>query len=361
MSRYGDDYRRRRDRSPDYAYAGNASHLPPDDRPPAPSPPPTGPSTSRQLLADEPYFSPPPTEPSNLQVPPDPRERPRSLPPPRHSSGSRRYRRDAYDDGVDYYGDYYDGDFVYGSSRGRGRARDKDRDQDRDHDLSRDHDHSDRRDMSPMSKAQLMLKDNFTDSTVGLGAGMLGALVGGFAAREAVDASSRHGNRRSSRAEAEATKRNQAIATAVGAAMGALGANALGKRFEASREQQQQERGSRRRSGSRAGSTGYGSPMGGFDVIERRELVRRPRSGEDDDGAGAWDKDRDWAGRRRESRGSGRGAMAREVDPDARSWRSVEEWVYDDRNDPPARRLERASIGSERPAGERRRRDDDMP
>lgn len=357
MSRYGDDYGRyrNRDRSPDYAYAGgagNASDFPPEGRsyPAAPSPPPTGPNPSRPLLANEPYFSPPPTEPANLQVPLDPRQRPRSLPPPRRS-GSRRHRHDDDDDdddddgGGDGDNDYH-GDFVYGKPRSRDRDRDRERERARERDRDYDHDHADRRDKSPMTKAQGILKDNFTDSTVGLGVGMLGALVGGLAAREAADATSRHGNHhRSRRAEAEAAKRNQAIATAVGAAVGALGANAIEKRIEASREQDRARlEGARpRRSGSRAGSTGYlsrrerGSPTGGFDVVERRELVTRPRSG---GGAGSWDKDRDWADRRRESRGSGRGAVEREVDPDARSWRSVEEWVYDDRNSPPARRAE---------------------
>ncbi|ORY64212.1 uncharacterized protein BCR38DRAFT_310763, partial [Pseudomassariella vexata] len=94
-------------------------------------------------------------------------------------------------------------------------------------------DDSEERDHSPISRARHAVKDTFTDSTTGLGVGVLGALVGGLAAHEASEATSRHGGNGH---QTEAQKRTQLISTVVGAAVGALGANAVEKRLELNRE-----------------------------------------------------------------------------------------------------------------------------
>lgn len=284
MSRY-DNYSRERssrhgDPSPDYTYSGGKY--------------PTSYEESRQLANMEdpaykaapplkqltyepetPFYPPPP--PSKLDIP-DSRSRPRSLPPPdvyrRSSRGRRRHHRDGDSDDSEH-----------------GRAR------------------------TPVEKARNFVDNTFTDSTAGLGISVLGALVGGLAAREAVDATSKH----NSHHEDPALKRNQLIGTVVGAAVGALGANAVEKRLEVHREKERikQEKWERK---FRPNS----------DVVEKRELVARPRSSSGN--AYSWKRDWDPWDERDRDRARSRG-VEREVDPDARSWKNVEDWLNDDRND----------------------------
>ncbi|KAI0843732.1 hypothetical protein F5Y06DRAFT_255689 [Hypoxylon sp. FL0890] len=288
MSRY-DNYSRERsshhgDRSSDYTYsAGNyptsyeeSRQIANVENPAYEAAPPL-----KQLTyePETPFYPPPP--PSNLEVP-DSRSRPRSLPPPDEYRQSSRGRR-----------------------RGRGYYRDSD---------SEDSKHG--RARSPVEKARNFVDKNFTDSTVGLSIGALGAIVGGLAVREAVDATSKHNSHHH---EDPALKRNQLIGTVVGAAVGALGANAVEKRLEVHREKERikQDKWERK---FRPGS----------DVVEKRELIARPRSSSGN--AYGWKRDWDpWDDRDRHrprSRGVGR-----EVDPDARSWKNVEDWLNDDRND----------------------------
>ncbi|KAI1412433.1 hypothetical protein F5Y13DRAFT_163579 [Hypoxylon sp. FL1857] len=290
MSRY-DNYSRERssrhgDRSPDYTYpAGDyptsyeeSRQIANVETPVYEAAPPL-----KQLTyePDTPFYPPPP--PSKLEVP-DPRSRPRSLPPP------DEYRRSSR-----------------GLRRGRGHYRDSDSD-DSEHGRAR----------SPVEKARGFVDSTFTDSTAGLGIGVLGALVGGLAAREAVDATSKHSGHHH---EDPALKRNQLIGTVVGAAVGALGANAVEKRLEVHREKERikQERWERKFRPN-------------ADVVEKREVVARPRSSSGN--AYGWKRDWDpWDDRERDrDRARSRG-VEREVDPDARSWRNVEDWLNDDRND----------------------------
>ncbi|KAL7624478.1 hypothetical protein AAE478_006043 [Parahypoxylon ruwenzoriense] len=238
-------------------------------------------------LTYEPHtpFYPPPPQP-HLQVP-ESRSRPRSLPPP------IEYRRS-----------------VREGRRGRGCDRDRDSDSD---------DSDDGRTRTPVEKARDFVDNNFSNSATGLGVGVLGALVGGLAAREAVEASSRHGGHLSDAKH----KRNQLIGTVVGAAVGALGANAVEKRIEINREKDRlrQEKWERK-----------WRPDG--DVFGKREVVARPRS---TSGGGGWRKNWDsWDDREREreqgrDHGRSRG-LEREVDPEARSWKNVEDWLNDERN-----------------------------
>lgn len=271
MSRFDDrgrPARYDRDHSPDYAYAGG-SGIPP----PAPPPPPGVNQHARlEYEPQAPYYPPPPGgyvegAPSggHLQIP-DARLRPRSLPPP-----------------ADY--------------RGGRSSRNRDRDWDYNNNNDYDDNHRDRhrdRPRSPISRAKRAIENTFTDSTTGLGVGVLGALVGGLAAHEATD----HGDGR--RRPSEAQKRNQLVSTVLGAAVGALGANAVEKRLELGRErtEEKQERWEQK----------WGRKGGGDDHYHRGDRG-----------------DRDWDDRRR---GSSRGRQ-REIDPDARSWNNVEDWVYD--------------------------------
>ncbi|KAI1139783.1 hypothetical protein F5Y05DRAFT_332462 [Hypoxylon sp. FL0543] len=303
MSRY-DNYSRERsnyhgDRSPDYNYsAGDYPTSYEESRQVANAEHPayeTAPPLKQLTYEPETPFYPPP-QPSNLQVP-DSRSRPRSLPPP------DVYRR---------------------SSRGRRRGRGYHRDSDSDNS-----EHG--RTRSPVEKAKNFVDGAFTDSTAGLGVGVLGALVGGLAAREAVDATSKHSGHHH---EDPALKRNQLIGTMVGAAVGALGANAVEKRLEVRREKERikQERWERK------------FRPAGSDIVEKRELIARPRSSSGN--AYGWKSDWDpWDDRGRDrprSRGVGR-----EVDPDARSWKNVEDWLNDDRSDTRPRSSEHRSTEGE--------------
>ncbi|KAI1201589.1 hypothetical protein F5X97DRAFT_25593 [Nemania serpens] len=187
-------------------------------------------------------------------------------------------------------------------------------------------DSDDGRTWAPIGKAKKLVGNTFTDSAVGLGVGVLGALVGGLAAREAVDMTSNRQHQRSGdhrrRDDAE-HRRNQLIGTVVGAAVGALGANAVEKRIEARRagdeaEENRWDRKWRRPSGD------------GAEVLEKIEVVARPRSrahsrgSRRDEDWEAWnDGDGDRGGR---ARSRSRRGIGREVDPDARSWKDVEDW-----------------------------------
>lgn len=163
-----------------------------------------------------------------LELPSSGSSRPRSQPPPntgavvrrgrsRSSSSSSRNSRRMHlrhrDDDDDYYDD----------SRSRDRSRSARPD----------------RDASPMSKARHAVENNFSNSTTGIGAGLLGAVVGGFAARQASDAASRH--RRKSHSGRPGSgggedDRTRAISTILGAVVGGLGANAVANRVEGNRE-----------------------------------------------------------------------------------------------------------------------------
>ncbi|KAI0445687.1 hypothetical protein F4803DRAFT_506980 [Xylaria telfairii] len=186
-------------------------------------------------------------------------------------------------------------------------------------------DSDDGRTRSPMEKAKRFVDSTFTDSVTGLGVGVLGAFVGGLAAREAVDFTSNRQHQH--KEDIEQHKRNQLIGAVVGAAVGALGANAVEKRIEVRRardeiQQEKWERKWRRPAGADA------------EVLEKMEIVARPRSRgfsrESHHHHGDWDeRDRD------RDRGGSRRGVEREVDPGARSWKNVEDWVLDEGDDRP--------------------------
>lgn len=405
MAGYAGGYRDRREHSPDYTYAGGASIPPPSDHVydhgPSPRrlPPPYPPGSSTEAWGEPPrgVDYEPPTSPTSLHVPRSARSpRPRSLPPPLGWRSS--WSRDG-DDEEDYY--YKDDrrdrrDPRDGGGRQRNRSRSR-RDEDRGGD--RDGDNS-----SPLEKARNLLKDTFSDSTAGLGVGVVGALLGGLAAREAAEATSHHGRHHSQDSNEEAAaRRNQTLATMVGAAVGALGANAVEKRLELGRDRDraEHEKSRDRDRGYRRSSRGdehdraslaymdlkrrSGGGGGNYEFIEKREVMGRPRSGDDydrrgggsnmqivttrprskddfDRGSGAgWDWVDDAAAmesqtsRRESVRGNGRGAFEREIDPEAKSWRTVEDWVYSD-GGAKAADLEREKFYRER---ERRRRSEE--
>ncbi|KAI1366359.1 hypothetical protein F5Y08DRAFT_136535 [Xylaria arbuscula] len=237
------------------------------------------------------------------------------------------------------------------TSRSRSRPRslapptDSPRDRTRERKHDDDGDSDDGRVRSPVDKAKRLLEDTFTDSTTGLGVGVLGALVGGLAAREAVDLTSNrekaHKGGAHSVDDAE-HKRNQLIGTVVGAAVGALGANAVEKRIEVRRardeiEQKRWERKWRRPEGA---------PV---EVLEKIDVVARPRSRAPEHSSRDRDRERDWERERddewevldRAERGTAsasRRGVSREVDTGARSWKNVEDWLLLDESDEGGRR-----------------------
>lgn len=186
-----DDYRRsrsrgnQRDRSPDYYYSGGA--------PPAFSSGAIPVSSHARLdyAPQSPFYSPNAST-SNLR-PDDRRYRPRSMPPP------------SRDDVV--------------VVKGRKRSRSP---------------------QDPIGKARQVFKENFSNSTSGLGIGILGAVVGGLAAREVVEANTQSKSRSGRRQHSE----SHLLSTLVGAAVGGFGANALEKKLNAAKEKnaEQQDR-----------------------------------------------------------------------------------------------------------------------
>ncbi|KAI0426984.1 hypothetical protein F5Y09DRAFT_333715 [Xylaria sp. FL1042] len=294
MSRYDDGYSSR-DRAADYYTYTTGGTVAPPAYPRVPSPGHTtydGKPQARLTYEPQESYYPPRSSSAGLHS----RSRPRSLAPPIDAPRDNTRDRGDSDDSDD------------------GKAR------------------------SPMEKAKRFVDNTFTDSTTGLGVGVLGALVGGLAAREAVELTSNreksHGRGHSGGGgdDEQQHKRNQLISTVVGAAVGALGANAVEKRIEVRRardeiEQKKWERKWRRPEGADA------------EVLESMEVVARPRSRGVGGGGGGNGKD-DWdawdeaeRGRGGRNSGSSRRGVSREIDPGARSWRNVEDWLLDDGDD----------------------------
>ncbi|WDK09526.1 hypothetical protein CGRA01v4_00805 [Colletotrichum graminicola] len=165
-----------------------------------------GPCISGAIPADAsspvyPYYGPEsplsPRDANALQIPPHPRHRPRSLPPQALALGGR--------------------------PRSRSRPR------------------------SPIGKARHAIDNTFTQSSSGIGVGLLGAVIGGLAAREVSDATVRTRNRKEMengtyrpRSPRE-TEKARVITTVVGALVGGLGANALERRFEIARQRDREQ------------------------------------------------------------------------------------------------------------------------
>ena len=123
----------------------------------------------------------------------------------------------------------------------RGRDRDRDRAGHFDESVALSAHRS--RSESPISRARHTLNNTFSQSNSGIGVGVLGAIVGGLAAREASEAAgrSRDGNGRGYHDRNRDPERSESdraalLSTLVGAAVGGLGANALEKRLETNRE-----------------------------------------------------------------------------------------------------------------------------
>lgn len=91
-----------------------------------------------------------------------------------------------------------------------------------------------------MSRARSVMNDHFTNSGVGIGAGLVGAIAGGFAGREVSErvAHRNHGNKRRRRSEADKDEAIRLASTLLGAAIGGLSANALTKQYERSRDRE---------------------------------------------------------------------------------------------------------------------------
>lgn len=301
MSRYADDYDRkerhrdrRGDRSADLAYSHepvlpypHTIHLVDNDAPPiampsAPTYAYSSSPTGQQGLHDGIV-----SRSGQLDVPSS-QARPRSIPPlddryhrTRSPQCTRRSRRDS---GSDHSGE----------------------------DRSR----------SPVNMTKHFVNDNFSNSAASFGVSMLGALVGGLAAREAVELTGKQNSRHRDHQEDSDYKRNQMIGTVVGAAVGALGANAFEKRLDSNREKEKRrehesEWDRRRLPASR--------------LIERQEFVARPRSRGGGQGAGDWRERDPFSGHPR-SRGNG---VERKVDDDGGSWENVKDWVYNERKSGP--------------------------
>ena len=99
------------------------------------------------------------------------------------------------------------------------------------------------RSRTPLGKARHAVKDSFTDSSAGLGVGILGAIVGGLAAREVSDAAARrrHNHQHDTPLMPEDHQKTQLITTLIGAAVGGLGANALERRLEDNRQRDREK------------------------------------------------------------------------------------------------------------------------
>ncbi|KAK3191847.1 hypothetical protein K4F52_002273 [Lecanicillium sp. MT-2017a] len=143
---------------------------------------------------------------------------------------------------------------------------------------------------SPLSRARSVMEDNFTHSTRGIGASVLGAVVGGFVANKASgaafgdkDKGRRHHGKHHQRRHSAGGDHNvpQAVSTLLGAVAGGLGANAIAHRVEESRDRKN----SRHQIGWDGGSRrSYDDYDDDYRYDDRRYDDRRYGDGRYDDG-----------------------------------------------------------------------------
>jgi len=229
--------------SPDH-YSGGAGPRAPYAAGAIPSP--------SQFEPHAPFYAPYPPPPPNqrtLQVPYPPHHRPRSVPPPGsgallHAPRNTR-RRDSYPS-------------------------------------EPDSDSESHRPNSPLAKARHVLEQSFSSSTSGLGVGVLGAIVGGLAAREASEAAGKKGGGHHHHSK---DNKGALISTIVGAAVGGLGANAIEKRLELSRKKTKTEQDAWEKKWGREEGNGNRKRGDDRDSRELRDAEegrgRRGRRGED--------------------------------------------------------------------------------
>ena len=187
--------------------------------------------------------------------------------------------------------------------------------------LSRDRDfHNGRqRGVSPMSRARDIVSDNFSAKPAGLGAGLLGAVIGGVVANQASAAAAKRKHKNDPRyRRSKSQDRAKLLTTLAGAVVGGLGANVVATRVQHFQEERRE-----------SAFTGRG--MGG--------------------GGGNWQREDTWESYR--SRGSSRGSGSRGVN----STRGLE--LDDEDEDYREKGARYLKAGSERSGGSRRREEDD--
>ncbi|KAK4678642.1 hypothetical protein QC764_309500 [Podospora pseudoanserina] len=166
-----------------------------------------------------PFYRPDPRDRDTLQIPRDGYRR----------SSRPRTTRTSTDDSLTT-GTTYTGDtttIIPRSSRGRSRSSSSSSSRSSSPDIHH-------RKRGPIRQAKKSLQETFTPSTSGLGVGVLGAIVGGLAAREAVEhlpPKSRSKSRSGSHSKSKHDK-VAVLGTVLGAAIGGLGANAIERHIE---------------------------------------------------------------------------------------------------------------------------------
>lgn len=89
----------------------------------------------------------------------------------------------------------------------------------------------------PVHRARGIINSNFSQTRAGIGAGIVGAVVGGLIAKQASEAAFRRRQKQSGRPRRHSTENVPRVAsTVLGAVAGALGANAITHRLEDARE-----------------------------------------------------------------------------------------------------------------------------
>ncbi|KAK4207605.1 hypothetical protein QBC37DRAFT_433205 [Rhypophila decipiens] len=278
--------------SPDYHYAGGAA-------PPSPGP---IPDPARPVVTRE----------NSLQIPHWDRYRPRSVPPPMSPTTeatsmvfppprSRSRNHDREDRESSYHGRDRDR-HQDRTSRPKTVREAKGRHRDRYYDSGSSSSSDDERkgnkptiarSRTPMSKARQAISSTFSDSTTGLATGVIGAVLGGLAAREASEkvltnkGGHGHGHHHSGK--------EALLSTIAGAAVGALGANVIEKRIESSRKKTSSSAAtSPTANGGKGSDDGRNYTWGGGGDERRRSSVVEER------------KDRSHHGGRRDSRDDNR-------------------------------------------------------
>ncbi|KAK3490607.1 uncharacterized protein B0T23DRAFT_396743 [Neurospora hispaniola] len=147
---------------------------------------------------------------------------------------------------------------------------------------------------APLRKAKDLYSSTFSPSTTALGVGVLGAIVGGLAAREATEharksshngkksshhdghSSSSSKGRKNQKEEEERERKAALISTIVGAAVGGLGANVIEKKLEEKKKAGEEEKRAKERGGGYRELRDRDRDLDddGYDIRDRRSRSR---------------------------------------------------------------------------------------
>ncbi|KAM4066954.1 hypothetical protein HRG_000964 [Hirsutella rhossiliensis] len=121
----------------------------------------------------------------------------------------------------------------------------------------------------PLERARGIVQDSFSQTSTGIGAGLLGAVVGGIVANRASEAALKQRRGTSSHDRRNGDEATPRLLTVLGAVAGGLGANAVARKVECDRERHRQR--------MWEGRYGSDDDLGRYESSRRTDVDRQGR------------------------------------------------------------------------------------